>query len=299
MINILTPALSPYSEQMSRQHAKLEDFQFNNLRGCACGCVPSRVPPSSSEVAILSTRVRSVPPTSMTQDLSSRGAVWSGSAQSGEEAGRAIELNKRGRDRSILLKGGCVLTLDPQVGDFVKADVLIRGSKIAAVAPNIEADAEIIDATDTIVMPGFVDSHRHCWQGMFRRFAPNATVNAYGRDINKIGDVIRPEDVYIGNLSSCVNALDTGVTTLLDWSHISNTPAHSDAAIEGLRASGMRAVYAFGQSRISFRGPNIQAICSGSNRNILHQTTSFLPCTSEPISIGRIIGPWRENWAFP
>lgn len=190
----------------------------------------------------------------MTQDFSSRGAVASGSEKSGDEADRAVELNKRGRDSSILLKGGCVLTLDPQVGDFVKADVLIRGSKIAAVAPNIDADAEIIDATDTIVMPGFVDSHRHCWQGMFRRFAPNATVVAYGRDINKIGDVIRPEDVYIGNLSSCVSALDTGVTTLLDWSHISNTPAHSDAAIEGLRASGMRAVYAFGQSRNLFPG---------------------------------------------
>ena len=80
-----------------------------------------------------------------------------------------------------------------------------------------------------------VDSHRHGWQPAFRRFSPNATVVAYGRDINKISRVIRPEDVYIANLSSCIGALDTGVTTMLDWSHISNTPAHSDAAINGLR----------------------------------------------------------------
>jgi len=36
------------------------------------------------------------------------------------------------------------------------------------------------------------------------------------------------------------------VTTLLDWSHISNTPDHSDAAIQGLKDAGIRAVYAHG-----------------------------------------------------
>ena len=66
----------------------------------------------------------------------------------------------------VLLKNGCVLSLDPKVGNFRQADVLIDGSKIAAVGPNLSAaDAEVIDASNMIVMPGFVDTHRHLWKG--------------------------------------------------------------------------------------------------------------------------------------
>src|SRR5262245_18162609 len=68
--------------------------------------------------------------------------------------------------RPILIKGGCVLTLDRALGDF-QADVLIQGSKISAVEASISApDADVIDASRTIVMPGLVDTHRHMWQSI-------------------------------------------------------------------------------------------------------------------------------------
>ncbi len=71
--------------------------------------------------------------------------------------------------RPILIKGGCVLSLDKAVGDFEQADVLIEGKKIVAVKPNISApNAQVIDASKRIVMPGFVDTHRHMWQGFLR-----------------------------------------------------------------------------------------------------------------------------------
>src|ERR1051326_8933675 len=70
-----------------------------------------------------------------------------------------------GRRRKILLKGGVVLTLDPKVGDFEKADVLIDGKTIAQVAPSIAAgDAEVVDCAGTIVMPGFITTHHHHWE---------------------------------------------------------------------------------------------------------------------------------------
>lgn len=149
----------------------------------------------------------------------------------------------------VLLRGGCVLSVDPQVGDFDAADVLIEGSRIAAVAPGLQVsgDVETIDASGMIVMPGFIDTHRHMWQGCLRNILPDGLLSDYGRDITGAArSVFRPEDARIGDLVSALGALNAGVTTLLDWSHIGNSPEHSDAAIEGLREAGVRAVYAFG-----------------------------------------------------
>jgi 5-methylthioadenosine/S-adenosylhomocysteine deaminase len=147
----------------------------------------------------------------------------------------------------MLLKGGCVLSLDSKVGDFDTADVLIEKGLIAAVRPNISADAQVIDAANMIVMPGFVDTHRHMWQGAVRNSLPNGLLNDYVREIlGSVRSAMRPEDVHIGDLVSALGAINAGVTTVLDWSHIGNSPAHTDAAIQGLRESGIRAVYAFG-----------------------------------------------------
>jgi cytosine/adenosine deaminase-related metal-dependent hydrolase len=151
------------------------------------------------------------------------------------------------RGERVLLKGGCVLSLDPDVGDFERADVLIEGSRIAAVAPDLAVEAEVIDAANMIVMPGFVDTHRHMWQGALRNILPNGLLTDYGRDITGTArSVFRPEDAHVGDLISALGAIDAGVTTVLDWSHIGNSPQHSDAAIAGLREAGIRAVYAFG-----------------------------------------------------
>ncbi len=146
-----------------------------------------------------------------------------------------------------LLKGGHVLSLDAKIGDFTKADVLIDGSKIAVVQPEIRAAAKVIDASNMIVMPGFIDTHRHAWEAPLRNILPNGLLSDYTRDITGTARAAyRPEDAYIGDLVSALGAINAGVTTLLDWSHIGNSPEHTDAAIRGLRESGIRGVYAFG-----------------------------------------------------
>lgn len=151
------------------------------------------------------------------------------------------------RKGRILIKGGTVLSMDPGVGNLADGDVLVEGSKIVAIGRNLEAaDAQLVDASSMIVMPGFIDTHRHMWQGFLRNFTPDGTLEDYLRDVLiAVAPHYTPEDVYAGNLLSAVGALNTGITTILDWSHISNTPEHSDAAIQGLRDSHMRAVYAY------------------------------------------------------
>jgi 5-methylthioadenosine/S-adenosylhomocysteine deaminase len=150
--------------------------------------------------------------------------------------------------RSILIKDGCVLTLDRAVGDFERADVLVEGGKISAVQANISApNAEVIDASRMIVMPGFVDTHRHMWQGILRNVLPDGSLDDYRAVVQRtFGAKYTPDDVYAGDLFSALGAIDSGVTCVLDWSHIHNTPEHTDAAIKALADSGVRAVFAYG-----------------------------------------------------
>jgi cytosine/adenosine deaminase-related metal-dependent hydrolase/ribose/xylose/arabinose/galactoside ABC-type transport system permease subunit len=150
-----------------------------------------------------------------------------------------------------LIRGGTVLSMDPDVGDLAGGDVLIDGDRIVEVARSLSAaDAEVIDASGMIVMPGFVDSHRHIWEGLLRNIGTDVPLEGRSSYISfvlhKLAPAFRPEDAYIGDLISALGAIDAGITTLLDWSHIQGSPAHTDAVVQGLRDSGLRAVFAYG-----------------------------------------------------
>jgi 5-methylthioadenosine/S-adenosylhomocysteine deaminase len=152
----------------------------------------------------------------------------------------------------VLLKGGTVLSVDEDVGDLLTGDVLIDGDRIAGVEPNIDADAERVDCTGKIVIPGFVDTHRHTWEAAIRNCAPNATLDDYFVEVlDTFAPLYRAEDVYASNLAGSLECLNAGITTLVDWSHINNTPDHPDAAIRALQETGIRAQYAYGSANTS------------------------------------------------
>lgn len=152
----------------------------------------------------------------------------------------------------ILLRAGHVLSMDPAVGDLPQGDILIEDGKITAVEPDISADAEVLDMTGRIVIPGFVDTHRHTWEASIRNVAPDATLDDYFVDIlDSFAPLYTPEDVYAANLAGSLECLNAGITTLVDWSHINNTPAHPDAAIQALTETGIRAQYAYGSANTS------------------------------------------------
>jgi 5-methylthioadenosine/S-adenosylhomocysteine deaminase len=151
-----------------------------------------------------------------------------------------------------LIRGGHVLSVDPEIGDLPSGDVLIEDDTIAAVRPQIDADAEVIDASGFIVIPGFVDTHRHTWEASIRGCAPNATLDDYFVEVlDTFAPLYRAEDVYAANVAGSLECLNAGITTLVDWSHINNTPDHPDAAIRGLQETGIRAQYAYGSANTS------------------------------------------------
>lgn len=171
--------------------------------------------------------------------------------------GNAVPAGSGTNGRRILLKGGIVLSMDSQVGDFEKADVLIEGKKIVAVGPNLRAAATVIDATDRIVMPGLIDTHHHQYQAVLRGLIADALLQEdYNRVINNPGALnafYQPEDAYTGELLASVTQIRAGVTTVVDLSQVSHSPAHTDACIAGLKEAGRRTVFGFsaGQSPAS------------------------------------------------
>ncbi len=180
-----------------------------------------------------------------------RGAEAGQRPQNADDAGTLERVWRQSTapNQYILLRGGTVVTMDPKVGDFVRADVLIQGKKIAAVTGELKKppQAQVIDATNTIVIPGFVDAHRHSWEGQLRRIIPNGGITTYMSTTHQgFARYYRPHDMYVGNLITALGCIDAGITTIIDNSHNSRSSAHSDAAIQALFDSGIRAVHASG-----------------------------------------------------
>jgi len=189
--------------------------------------------------------------------------------------------------RRYIIRGGHVMSMDPNVGDFEKADVLVIGKKIRAVRPNIHAsDAAEIDARGKIVMPGFVDTHHHqAWTAIRSSIpdsiliddgtgSPSAQQNYFQNILagftgtSGFARHYRPQDVYISELFGGLSQLDNGVTTVHDISQIHHSPQHSDAAIQALRDAGRRAKLGYFESAGNVPG-NLYPTDATRIRNIL------------------------------
>lgn len=167
--------------------------------------------------------------------------------------GQPLDLNgflAEASTNPIWFQGATVVTMNPAVPELLCGDVLVQDGTIVAVAEDLAADpraegALMIDCRDLILMPGLVDAHRHAWQTAFRRLIADADLDAYVASIHG-GMALHytPDDMRIGTLVSMLSALDSGITTVLDFSHNSRSRAHSDAVFEAYAQAGARVVHA-------------------------------------------------------
>ena len=150
-----------------------------------------------------------------------------------------------------LITDALVLTMDDDLGTLPRGDVLIEGERIAAVGPDLprESDVDLIDGRDRIVMPGFVDTHRHMWAAMLRGCACYGDLGTYFHDVVfTYGANFTPDDTFTSVGFGLAEALDSGITTMHAWEHNLQTPAHADAALLALEESGMRGRFSYGPS---------------------------------------------------
>lgn len=148
-----------------------------------------------------------------------------------------------------LLKNGTVLIHNDQDHvSAVKTDILVQDSKIIRVAadiPNSGGAATVLDCTDKIIAPGFVDTHHHLWQTQLRGRHSNQTLLQYFIPGNFASFCYQPDDVFWGQLGGALEAIDGGITTVVDHSHVNHSPAHTYAAVRATVASGIRSIYGY------------------------------------------------------
>jgi cytosine/adenosine deaminase-related metal-dependent hydrolase len=197
----------------------------------------------------------------------------------------------------IVVSGGCVLTLGVKTPNFTRADVLIDDGVVAEVGPGLRArDAEHVDATDTIVMPGFVDTHRHAWSSLFRNLGdsgPSGEVPARAA----VGDHYQPEDVYAATLIGLLGAVEAGITTVVDWSELRSKDDFADAALQAHADAGLRTVFVH-VARGDAQGDHdaestTRELVTGLTSRIGPSTSiafgSFVPASAD---LGGIAGDW-------
>ncbi|MEE1963120.1 amidohydrolase family protein [Allomuricauda taeanensis] len=151
--------------------------------------------------------------------------------------------------RKIMIKGGTLLSFQNEKLVCDELDILVENSKISDIGKHltITPDMQVVHADGMIASPGLIDTHRHVWESAFKGAASNWTLMEYLNGM--LGDIapkMSPLDVYLGNLLGALEAINAGITTLFDWSHIMNSDEHAEAAIKGLRDSGIRAKFGYG-----------------------------------------------------
>jgi cytosine/adenosine deaminase-related metal-dependent hydrolase len=154
-----------------------------------------------------------------------------------------------------LITGATVVSMDDTMGVVEHAELLIEGDHIVSLRTGDSAGGpppadQIIDGRGFILVPGFVNAHMHTWQTALRGMASNWTLLEYFRWMHAgLATHFTPDDLYIGTYAGALNQLNCGTTTLVDWCHNNPTPAHTDAAVDALERSGIRATFFHGSPK--------------------------------------------------
>ena len=152
-------------------------------------------------------------------------------------------------ERRVLIRGAAIVSMDDEVGDLSRGDILLSGSRIEAVAPDLSAaaadgNAITVEAEGCIAIPGMQDTHRHCWQTQLRRVVSDGGLTDYVEATHMgVAPHYRPGDSYLGNRVAALTAVSQGITTVLDFSHNTRTGEHLEAALSAWRDVGTRAVF--------------------------------------------------------
>jgi 5-methylthioadenosine/S-adenosylhomocysteine deaminase len=159
---------------------------------------------------------------------------------------KAGKLPPRGE---FIVRNAYLVTMDAKLGDIPAGDVHVRNGALIGVGSNLSAPgAEEIDGRNRIALPGFIDTHFHLWGSFARGVVADGDFD-YFPVMSRLGPVMTPDDAYNSAMLGIAEAVNSGLTTIHDWSHNIISGAYADADLRALRGAGVRARFSYGYSR--------------------------------------------------
>src|SRR5881397_3097725 len=140
---------------------------------------------------------------------------------------------------SLLVRGGIVLTMNDRF-DIVEGDVSIANGRIAAIRSNItDQHDRVIDARGGYVLPGFIQTHIHLCQTLFRGFADDLPLMDWLRKrVWPMEAAHTPDTLRAAARLATTELLLSGTTSVLTMETVHDTDAVFEAAAEsGIRAT--------------------------------------------------------------
>ncbi|GAA3567752.1 amidohydrolase family protein [Amycolatopsis ultiminotia] len=164
---------------------------------------------------------------------------------------RDIQALPSGKDASYLITGAYLLTMDETLGSLDGGDVLVEHGLVTAVGADlaqlVSPSTTVIDGRGMIVLPGFQDAHRHCWQSQFRRMFSDTEITGYMKACH---DLLAPaystDDIHLAGRLSAWGAVDAGITTVMDFMHNTRTVDYAVAGAQAFEDAGVRCVHTMG-----------------------------------------------------
>jgi len=149
--------------------------------------------------------------------------------------------------RKILIRGSDVVTMDAALGDLPSADILIEDGAIRAVGPSLAevGDAERIDGSGMIALPGIIDAHTCLWQTVLRGYVPDLWLGAYYSALLPLRRHYTPEDNFNAAYVGGFEMLSYGTTTVVDYCHNIGSPDYAPRSIEALKKTGIRHLFTY------------------------------------------------------
>lgn len=191
--------------------------------------------------------------------LATAAATGGSAAASPAKPAEAKKTHNPQPSRATLIRNADILTMDMKLGEMTGMDVLIKDGKIAAIAKGMKVDdAEVIDATGKILMPGMIDGHRHVWQIMNAGILVKthaAKYDHYQTWKERTVVCMTPEDFHLAGYVGGLLAIDSGVTSVVDYAHGQHNREKAFAGARGLIDSGVGGVFCYQIAHSTTYGP--------------------------------------------
>ncbi|KAJ6517185.1 hypothetical protein C8R47DRAFT_1205424 [Mycena vitilis] len=168
---------------------------------------------------------------------------------------------------ATLLRGGTFITYSESSSnlEIIADGAMLFNDTIIAISATIDgldshlsdSDVKTVNTTGKIISPGFIDTHRHTWQTAMRTLGPNIQLESYSWQFGSTGPaplILSPDDIYIASLMGSLEALNAGVTTSLDFAHMTWTRAHAEAGLQGVKDSGARVWWCYNVGPVVING---------------------------------------------